>query len=117
MDNYTIYHMHSDISNLTAGTSADSITKFEDYILKAKELGMKSIAISEHGSVMNWINKKRTIESNVKDENGILLYEGMKYIHANEVYLTQKIDKDNDGNPIKIRDNYHYMLIAKNYDG
>lgn len=106
MDNYTVYHIHSDISNLTAGTGADSITKFTDYLDKAQELGMTSFAFSEHGSVMNWISKKNEIES-----------RGMKYIHANEAYLTAKIGKDDDGNPIKIRDNYHYNLIAKNYDG
>src|SRR5574344_2733095 len=34
----------------------------------------------------------------------------MKYIHAQEFYLTQTLDE-------KIRDNYHCLLIAKNYDG
>lgn len=112
MDNYTIYHLHSDISNLTAGTSADSITKYYDYVEKAKELGMNAFAISEHGSVMNWIKKKETIEK-----------AGMKYIHANEIYLTKKIDKERDeagketGKLILERDNFHYMLLAKNYDG
>src|SRR5690606_14662726 len=97
--------IHSDISNLTAGTGADSITKYTDYIERAKELGMNAMAISEHGSVMNWIDKKKAIEG-----------AGMKYIHANEIYLTQSI-KDADGGVLKVRDNYHYMLIAKNYDG
>jgi DNA polymerase-3 subunit alpha len=102
MDNYTIYHLHSDISNLTAGTGADSITKYYDYISRAKELGMNSMAISEHGSVMNWIKKKETMEK-----------AGLKYIHANEVYLTRNIDKEVG----LVRDNFHYMLLAKNYDG
>lgn len=102
MDNYTIYHSHSDLSNLTAGTGADSVTKFTDYLDRAQELGMKSFALSEHGNVMSWIKKKQEIEK-----------RGMKYIHANEVYLTQKIDKENG----LIRDNFHYMMIAKNHDG
>ena len=46
MDNYTIYHMHSDISNLTCGTSADSITKYNDYLQMASELGMNTIGMS-----------------------------------------------------------------------
>lgn len=102
MDNYTVYHIHSDISNLTAGTGADSVTKFTDYLDKAQEYGMTSFAFSEHGSVMNWVNKKKEIEK-----------RGMKYIHANEIYLTKHIDKEKG----LVRDNYHYMLIAKNYDG
>ena len=36
----------------------------------------------------------------------------MKYIHAEEFYITEKIDVDN-----LVRDNYHCILIAKNYDG
>jgi len=36
MNNYTIIHLHSDLSNGT--TNIDSITKFEKYINKAKEL-------------------------------------------------------------------------------
>ena len=111
-DNYVLYHDHSDLSNLTAGTGADSITKYTDYLDKAQELGMTAFAISEHGSVMNWINKKKDTEK-----------RGMKYIHANEIYLTQKIDKERDefgeetGKLILERDNFHYMLLAKNYDG
>lgn len=113
MENYVVYHLHSDISNLTAGTGADSITKYEDYVKRAKELGMNAMAISEHGSVMNWVKKKETIESALKDDSGNIIGQGMKYIHANEIYLTQHIDKEKG----LIRDNFHYMLIAKNYDG
>lgn len=106
MDNYTIYHIHSMISNLTAGTGADSITKYSDYLERAKELGMNAIGMSEHGSVMNWIKKKHDTEK-----------LGMKYLHLNEIYLTKKIDKDGDDNLVLERDNFHYMLLAKNYEG
>ncbi len=106
MENYVMYHDHSHISNLTAGTNADSVTKYEDYIEYAERLGMSALAISEHGNVINWIEKKKAIEK-----------AGMKYIHANEIYLTKKIEKDEFGNLTLERDNFHYMLIAKNYDG
>ncbi|SDX97225.1 DNA polymerase III subunit alpha [Thermoactinomyces sp. DSM 45892] len=102
MDNYTVYHIHSDLSNLTAGTGADSVTKFVDYLDLAEKYGMNSFCFSEHGNQMNWIKKKQGIEK-----------RGMKYIHGNEVYLTRHTDKQQG----LIRDNYHYMLIAKNYEG
>lgn len=116
-ENYVKYHVHSMISNLTAGTGADSITHFQDYVNFAKEQGMTALAISEHGSVMNWIKKKQAIEK-----------AGMKYIHANEIYLTKKIEqemiKDEEtgllvpsGKLNLERDNFHYMLMAKNYEG
>ncbi len=96
-DQYTIYHLHSDLSN--GVTNIDSVTKYSAYIAKAKECGMKALAFSEHGSVFEWWHKKTEIEA-----------AGMKYIHAVEVYLTTTLDE-------KVRDNYHCVLIAKNYDG
>ncbi|MEX0594870.1 MAG: PHP domain-containing protein, partial [Candidatus Paceibacterota bacterium] len=102
MSNYTIYHLHSDQSNPSSGTGADSVTKFDQYLDRAKEEGMKNFAFSEHGTVSNWIKKKDETEK-----------RGMKYIHANEVYLTEHKDKERGF----IRDNYHYMMIAKNFDG
>lgn len=122
MENYVVYHLHSHISNLTAGQGADSVTKYEAYIKRAKELGMNAMAFSEHGSVMNWIKKKQLMEKSDGD------LQGMKYIHANEVYLTRKIEQEMvedketgllipSGKLNLERDNYHYMLLAKNFDG
>jgi DNA polymerase III subunit alpha len=102
VDNYIVYHLHSDESNPTAGTGADSATKFTDYLDRAAELGMKAIAFSEHGNIFNWVHKKQETEN-----------RGLKYIHANEVYLTEHIDKERG----LIRDNFHFMLIAKNWEG
>ncbi|NBI30986.1 PHP domain-containing protein [Chengkuizengella marina] len=101
-ENYFLYHVHSDLSNPTTSMSVDSVTKFKQYLDLAHQLEMKSFCFSEHGSVLNWISKKEEIEK-----------RGMKYIHANEIYVTENIDKERG----LIRDNMHYMLIAKNYEG
>lgn len=95
--NYTILHLHSMLSN--GVTNIDSVTRYDQYIDRAAELGMKAIAFSEHGSIFQWVKKKLHTEE-----------MGMKYIHAQEFYLTQALDE-------KIRDNYHCLLIAKNYNG
>lgn len=95
--NYTPYHMHSMLSS--AVTNIDSITNFREYVAKAKECGMRAMALSEHGSTLEWLHKKEAIES-----------AGMKYIHAVEAYITWTLNE-------KVRDNYHCVLIAKNYDG
>lgn len=97
MNNYCIYHLHSDMSN--GVTNIDSVTKFQKYIDRAKETGMKAMAFSEHGSVFAWDLKKEAIEK-----------AGMKYIHAEEFYITQTLEE-------KVRDNWHYVLIGKNWDG
>ena len=97
IDNYVVYHLHSDLSN--GVTNIDSVTKYNEYIDYAASLGMKAMAFSEHGSVMEWTFKKEKIES-----------KGMKYIHAEEFYITETLEE-------KVRDNYHCVLIARNYDG
>ena len=105
MNNYTVLHCHSDMSN--GVTNIDSVTKYQEYVARAKELNMNALAFSEHGSVFDWHGKKAEIEK-----------AGMKYIHAEEFYVTEKIEiDDNDGNPIKLRDNWHCLLIAKNFEG
>ena len=91
--NYVVYHSHSDLSLL------DSCTKFEDYIMKAVELGQKAICITEHGNIMRWVAKKEACDK-----------AGIKYLHGCEVYLTAQLEP-------KVRDNYHTVLIAKNMQG
>lgn len=103
-NNYTVLHCHSDMSN--GVTNVDSVTKYQEYVKRAQELNMAALAFSEHGSVFDWHGKKETIEK-----------AGMKYIHAEEFYITEKIDMDENGNPIKLRDNWHCLLIAKNFEG
>lgn len=97
MNQYCIYHLHSDMSN--GVTNIDSVTKFQKYVDRAKEVGMKAMAFSEHGSVFAWDLKKEAIEK-----------AGMKYIHAEEFYITQTLEE-------KVRDNWHCVLIGKNWDG
>ncbi|HAU85118.1 MAG TPA: hypothetical protein DCW90_06345 [Lachnospiraceae bacterium] len=94
---YTITHCHTDFSNGT--TNIDSVSKYQQYVDRAVELGMKAIAITEHGNIFGWVKKKEYIES-----------KGLKYIHGVEMYLTKSLDK-------KVRDNYHICLYAKNYHG
>lgn len=94
---YTPFHLHSDSSNGT--TNIDSVTNYKEYINRAKELGMKAFGFSEHGNLFSWLHKKEEIEK-----------AGMKYIHGVEAYITESLEE-------KVRDNYHCVLIAKNYDG
>ena len=129
-NNYTVYHLHSDLSNCV--TNIDSVTKYYEYIDYAKSLNMSAMGFSEHGSVLEWVHKKNKIEA-----------AGMKYIHAEEFYITEelykypeipdemyesmlgmdeteaqsKIEDFIEDKKHQIRDNYHCILIAKNYNG
>ena len=93
MENYTVFHLHTEDSLL------DSCTNYKMYVDKAVELGQTSIAFTEHGNIYNWIEKKMYANS-----------KGLKYIHGVECYLTASLDE-------KVRDNYHTILLAKNYEG
>lgn len=100
--NYTVYHLHTELSLL------DSCTNFKLYIDKAKELGQTAICFTEHSNTYNWIEKKMYCEEN-----------GVKYLHGIECYLTKDLLQfdEEDGEYKKVRDNYHTILIAKNYAG
>ena len=94
--NYVWYHFHTDLSNCV--TNVDSITKYKQYVELAKQLNMKAMAFSEHGSCMEWYHKKQAIEN-----------AGMLYIHGEEFYVTETLDE-------KVRDNYHLVMLARNYE-
>lgn len=66
---------------------------------KAVELGQTAICFTEHGNIYNNIEKKMYANS-----------KGLKYLHGVEIYLTASLDE-------KVRDNYHTILIAKNFEG
>ena len=97
MQNYVVFHLHSDLSN--GVTNIDSVTKYEQYIKYAQFLGMKAIGFSEHGSIFEHIKKRQLCES-----------FGIKYIHGEEFYLTETLSE-------KLKDNYHIVIMAKNYQG
>ena len=100
--NYITYHLHTELSLL------DSCTNYKLYVDKAKELNQTAICFTEHGNTYNWIEKKMYCEEN-----------GIKYIHGVECYLTKSLLQldEEDGEYKKVRDNYHTILIAKNYAG
>lgn len=93
MSNYVVYHLHSDDSLL------DGMSKYDSYIELAKQNGMTAIAFSEHGMPRCWVKKKIACDE-----------AGLKYIHAVEIYLTERLEP-------KVRDNYHTVLIARNQAG
>lgn len=92
-NNYVVYHLHDDRS------ICDSTTKFNDYIELAIQNNQNAICLTNHGNIYNWVSTKKACDK-----------AGIKYLHGVEVYLTEKLEP-------KIRDNYHTILIAKNYQG
>jgi len=134
-------HVHSDI-----GSIQDSIASPEDLVLKAKELGMDSIALTDHGSLAGWLKfKNACTKHNIKPIFGVEGYfvDDVQDIFRNNEKLKEleevakelrKEKKPNKSEKMilnktmetieELRDirkhlkKYnHLILLAKNYEG
>ncbi|WP_168898341.1 PHP domain-containing protein [Bacillus sp. ISTL8] len=93
---YTPIHLHDHHSNINM---VEVVTKFEQYVERAIELGLPTIVCTNHGVLTGWYNRKKLLES-----------KNMKYVHAVEAYVTWDLEN-------KARDNFHLSLFAKNFEG
>lgn len=93
---YTPMHLHDHHSNINM---VEVVTKFDQYIDKAIELGLPTVICTNHGVLTGWYNRKKSLES-----------KGMKYVHAVEGYVSWTLDE-------KVRDNFHLSLFARNFEG
>ncbi len=98
-------HNHDEFSNVTTGL--DSINKLDDLVTKAKELGLKGIAITNHDNLCEIININDKQKELRKNNDDFVLAIG------NEIYLVNSFDPED-----KLRERYfHFLLIAKDEMG
>ena len=65
-ETFTHLHLHTEYSLL------DGVGKIDDYLKRAKELGMKSIAITDHGNMFGAIEMyKKAIKNGIKPIIGL----------------------------------------------
>ncbi|MBC7263841.1 MAG: DNA polymerase III subunit alpha [Chloroflexi bacterium] len=98
MPKFTHLHVHSEFSLL------DGLARLEDLVTRTKELGMDSLAITDHGVMYAVVAFQRMARAH-----------GIKPIFGIEMYIaprrmTQK-EAHKDANP------YHLVLLAKNQTG
>ncbi|WP_053956280.1 DNA polymerase III subunit alpha [Inediibacterium massiliense] len=98
MRDFVHLHVHTEYSLL------DGATRIKDLIKKVKELGMKAIAITDHGSMFGVIDFYKECKKH-----------GIKPIIGCEVYTASRTMKDKD--PIKDKRMGHLVLLAKNQLG
>ena len=98
MSEFVHLHVHSEFSLL------DGANRIKDLPVRAKELGMDSIAITDHGVMFGAIDFYKACKSN-----------GVKPIIGCEVYVAPRTRFDKEPNI----DNkyYHLILLAKNNEG
>lgn len=101
-------HTHTDASNHRL---RDAITKTEDLLDYAVELGMEGIAITDHATISNHVRATRYIENNPEKFKNFTLGLG------DEIYLVDKetISKAKENNE-KIFF-HHFLVLAKNQHG
>ncbi|MBR1858660.1 MAG: DNA polymerase III subunit alpha [Selenomonadaceae bacterium] len=96
--NFVHLHVHTEYSLL------DGASRIEDLIIRAKELGMPALAITDHGAMYGVINFYKTA-----------VKHGIKPIIGCEVYLAPKSRKIRDeSSAVKY---YHLVLLAENNRG
>ena len=98
MGDFVHLHIHSEFSLL------DGANRIKDLPIRAKELGMDAIAITDHGNMFGAIDFYKACKK-----------EGIKPIIGCEVYVAPRSRHDKEANI----DNkyYHLILLAKNIDG
>jgi len=104
---FTHLHLHTDYSIL------DGMGKVNEYVKRAKKLGMTAIAITDHGTMGGCINFYNACEK-----------EGIKPIIGSEFYEApySRFDKSETKKSLKAsgedgKDYYHLILLAKNQKG
>ena len=96
-DKFNHLHVHTEYSLL------DGSIKIKDLITRTKELGMNSIAITDHGAMYGIVQFYKEAKK-----------QGIKPILGCEVYVA--IDKYTDREP-KDKNQYHLVLLAENNEG
>ena len=98
MSDFVHLHIHSEFSLL------DGANRIKDLPVRAKELGMKAIALTDHGVMYGAIDFYKACKK-----------EGIKPIIGCEVYVAPRSRFDKEPNI----DNhyYHLILLAKNNEG
>ncbi|MBI2611170.1 DNA polymerase III subunit alpha [Candidatus Gottesmanbacteria bacterium] len=98
MSDFVHLHCHSEYSLL------DGLSKIPDLLVRTKELGMDSLALTDHGAMYG------AIEFYTKAEDA-----GIKPIIGMEAYQAARSRFDKEAG--QDRDQYHLVLLAKNKTG
>ena len=95
---FTHLHVHTEYSLL------DGSAKIKDLVKRAKELGMDSLAITDHGAMFGVIDFYKACKE-----------EGIKPIIGCEVYVAPKSRFEKNGR--EGVSYYHLILLAENMEG
>lgn len=93
-------HLH----NHTHHSLLDGLTKVDELVARVKDLGMKAVAITDHGTLSGTIEFYKACKA-----------QGIKPIIGIETYVAMRTIHDRD--PAKDKARYHLVLLAMNDTG
>lgn len=96
---YAVLHAHT-----AKGSVGDSILKIDDYVEKAKSLGLTHIAMTDHGSMASMVEFHEACKK-----------AGITGIIGMEAYVVP--DRTLKDNSLESKCNWHLVLLAKNAEG
>lgn len=96
--NFTHLHVHTEYSLL------DGAARIKELVKRTKELGMESIAITDHGVMYGVVEFYKQAKN-----------EGIKPILGFEAYISERTMYDKDAQ--KDKGQYHLVLLAENNEG
>ena len=96
MSGFTHLHVHTQYSLL------DGAARINELVARAKELGMDSLAITDHGAMYGVIDFYKECKKN-----------GIKPILGMEAYVAPRSHLEKSG----MRENAHLILLSKNEQG
>src|SRR3990167_10604174 len=98
MADFVHLHNHSEFSLL------DGLSKIEDMVARVKSLGMKAVAITDHGNMYGAIKFYKTcVAEEIKPIIGAEIYVAKRSRHEKQAGI------DSDSN--------HLILLAKDFNG
>ena len=98
MIDYVHLHVHTEFSLL------DGACKIKEIVKATKEMGMKALSITDHGTMFGII-----------DFYTACMQEGIKPVVGSEIYVAPRTRFDKS--PAYDKKPYHLVLLAKNIDG
>src|SRR3989344_5536605 len=98
MTNFVHLHVHSEYSLL------DGLSKIPKLVSQAKILGMKHIALTDHGALYGAIKFYRTCKA-----------EGINPVIGCEMYIAKRSHTQKETSEDK--ENYHLTVLAQNFEG
>lgn len=109
MGNFVHLHVHTEFSIL------DGMSRIKDMVKKAKKLGMKALAITDHGNMYGAVTFFDACNAGKNPEDRIKAIIGQEFYVCDDLHVKSRNKDDPNGNGFK--DRRHLILLAKDETG